>query len=61
MAHNVHRKGSDAEKRAKALAEKGKTVKDGRERNLGAGGEEHSRIAKGNRTQRSDPTKGRRR
>jgi len=50
MTKGSNRKGSDASKRIKTLLEKGAKVKDRGGRNLGVS-DEHSRIAKGNRTQ----------
>jgi hypothetical protein len=47
----TNRSGSDAARRAAALAAKGREVKDRGGKNIGIAGEEHSRIPKGNRTQ----------
>lgn len=60
MPKGTNRSGSDASKRHGALAKKGEKVKDRGGRNLGVGAE-HSRIPKGNRTQRPNPQKGRQR
>lgn len=61
MTKGGKRQGSDASKLHKALAKKGQTIKDRGGRNLGAGGQEHSRVPKGNRSQRSNPSGGRQR
>ena len=53
-----NRKGSDTSRRNAALERKGQTPRD-RERNVGARGEEHSRVPKGNRSQQADPGSGR--
>lgn len=50
MVKGGNRSGSDKSKRDAALLAKGKPPKDRGGKNLGVGSE-HSRIAKGNRTQ----------
>lgn len=60
MTKGTDRKGSDKSKLHGALAKKGQKVKDRGGKNLGIG-QEHSRIPKGDRTQQSNPQRGRKR
>lgn len=50
MTKGANRKGSDAARRNAALSAKGKAPSDRGGKNIGIGSE-HSRVAKGNRTQ----------
>lgn len=61
MTKGANRTGGDASKLNRTLAKKGTKIKDRGGKNLGADGQEHSRIAKGNRTQRPNPQRGRQR
>lgn len=58
MAKNTNRSGSDASKRNKVLeAKTKKETKDRGGKNIGADKQEHSRLAKGNKTQQGPQKK----
>lgn len=56
MVKGSNRSGSDASKRAAALAKKGAKASDRGGKNLGVN-DEHSRVAKGNKTQQGSMKK----